>query len=412
MNHGSQIANTGIASRRPEWRALTPEWYLLHAGFFATGIVTTLLGPLLPYLSAHWSLNDSQAGFFFTAQFLGSLAGVFSTTFLLPSRGFRFTLAAGFAVMGAAVAMFGHGSWAFGWLSVFSYGLGLGLTIPAANLLVSSRAGEHSVAALSILNFAWSAGAVFCPLMVIVVEHRAGLTGLTALLGGIIVLFAAVFAMSVGPPKQEDAASSPPLLDWRSLLRRSPIGLLALLFFLYVGTENALGGWVASQAKRTSTDSSAFWVLAPSAFWGALLLGRAVAPAAWRYLGARDLSRIGLVLATLGAAVILVSASPTGTRSGAAIAGAGLAPIFPILVARLTEALGENAKRAGGLMFGSSGLGGAVLPWLVGAVSAQTGSLRAGLTAPLLSCLLMLFLAGVGKGTSIRRIETKRTPSR
>jgi MFS transporter, FHS family, glucose/mannose:H+ symporter len=387
------MANAGVASQKLSRRALTLEWCLLHAGFLATGIVTTLLGPLLPYLAAHWSLNDRQAGLFFTAQFLGSLLGVLATSFLLPRRGFAFALATGFAIMGAGVATLGLGKWTIGWLSVFGYGIGLGLTIPGANLFVSSKAGERSVAALSILNFAWSAGAVLCPLVVILAEPRVGLRGLTVLLGGIVALFAVAFTRSLGQQGERNEESIRPLAVWSSLLHRAHLGALALLFFLYVGTENALGGWVASRAKRAGMGADTFWVLAPSVFWGALLVGRAVAPTAWRFLGESNLARVALALAALGALVIFASTSSTAIRSGAAIAGLGLAPVFPILVARLTEALGPDAKWAGGLMFGSSSLGGAALPWLVGAVSTQTGSLRVGLGVPVLSCVLMLFLA-------------------
>jgi fucose permease len=43
-------------------------------------------------------------------------------------------------------------------------------------------------------------------------------------------------------------------------------------------------------------------------------------------------------------------------------------------------------------MFALSSLGGATVPWLVGALSSRFGSLRVGLTVPLLGCVVMLFL--------------------
>lgn len=389
------MTSVTYASRALSRKSPASEWGLLHAGFVATGIVTVLLGPILPTLAAHWSLDDKQAGFFFTAQFFGSLLGVFSTSFLLPRRGYAFVLAAGFAVMAAGVSTLGHGPWTIGCLSVFSYGIGLGLIIPAGNLYVSSRAGDRSVAALSILNFAWSVGAVFCPLLVILVERRAGLRGFTVLLGGITALFALAFAMSPGlQAPAEGLSPQRPIAVWAGLLRRSHLSSLVALFFLYVGTENALGGWIASHAKRTGTALDSFWVLTPSVFWGSLLLGRALAPTAWRYLGSDKLARMALAMAALGGLLILVAGSPMVITISAGLAGLGLAPVFPILVAWLTETLGADAHWAGGLMFGSAGLGGAVLPWLVGAVSTQAGSLRVGLGVPFLSCVLMLHLAG------------------
>jgi fucose permease len=51
--------------------------FLLHAGFLLIGIVTVLLGQILPVLSKRLSLNDREAGYLFVAQFAGSLAGAF-----------------------------------------------------------------------------------------------------------------------------------------------------------------------------------------------------------------------------------------------------------------------------------------------------------------------------------------------
>jgi fucose permease len=293
-------------------------------------------------------------------------------------------------------------------MSVFGYGMGLGLTIPAANLYISWSAGERSVAALSVLNFAWSAGAVFCPLVVILTERKAGLRGVAILLGGITALCAVLVGMSRGlRVSGEGSPLRRGLGDWIGLLRRWRVIALALLFFLYVGTENAVGGWVASHAKRASTVTDSLWVLAPSVFWAALLVGRGTAPAAWRYLGEEKLAKVTLAMATLGALLIFVSGSPAGIRISAGIAGLGLAPVFPILVARLTKTLGDDSKWAGGLMFGCAGVGGAVLPWLVGAVSAGSGSLRAGLGVPVLSCALMLLLSTGWQRKEMRLGEMK-----
>lgn len=370
------------------------EWRLVHVGFVATGVVTTLLGPILPTLAANWSLNDKQAGFFFTVQFLGSLLGVLSTSFLLPRRGYAFVLAMGFALMAAGVAALGLGSWSIGCLSVFIYGIGLGLAIPAANLYVSSHAAQRSVAALSILNLAWSAGAVFCPLMVILAERITSFRGLTFLLGAILALLALVFAWipRTGVPAAGFSGRRP-MAAWTTLLRRPQLRLLVLLFFLYVGTENAVGGWVAAHAKRASSAFDSLWVLTPSVFWVGVLAGRALAPAIWRYLGSDKLNRLALAMAAFGGLAILLAGSPAIITAGAGLAGLGLAPIFPILVAWLTEAMGADAEWAGGMMFGAASLGGAVQPWLVGAISKEAGSLRVGLGVPVMSCLLMLYLA-------------------
>src|SRR5260370_14697924 len=55
-----------------------------HIAFLPTGILQTLLGPMLPTLIARWALNDTQAGNLFLVQFLASLAVVQLSGLLLP----------------------------------------------------------------------------------------------------------------------------------------------------------------------------------------------------------------------------------------------------------------------------------------------------------------------------------------
>src|SRR5713226_794774 len=112
----------------------SPARAVLHVGFVLTGMVTMLLGPILPLLATRWALTDAQAGLLFSAQFLGSLAGAVTSNFLIPRRGFSFSLLVGFGLMAGGIGALGFGSWAFGLIAVFSYGIGLGVTIPTANL--------------------------------------------------------------------------------------------------------------------------------------------------------------------------------------------------------------------------------------------------------------------------------------
>ena len=54
---------------------MIPARATLYAAFVLTGIVTTLLGPVLPVLVSWWGLDDGDAGVLFVAQFAGSMLG-------------------------------------------------------------------------------------------------------------------------------------------------------------------------------------------------------------------------------------------------------------------------------------------------------------------------------------------------
>ena len=68
-----------MASPQAELSQSSSNRRLVLAGqiaFLPTGILTTLLGPMLPILMARWAMNDTQAGNLFLVQFLASLTGV------------------------------------------------------------------------------------------------------------------------------------------------------------------------------------------------------------------------------------------------------------------------------------------------------------------------------------------------
>jgi MFS transporter, FHS family, glucose/mannose:H+ symporter len=238
---------------------------ILHIGFVLTGIVTTLLGPILPILSAHWSLTDSQAGRFFTSQFTGSIVGVGLSSAFLPRYGYKRALNSGFVLMLMGVATMGLGSWREGLLSVFGYGIGLGLTIPTTNLLVADLYRSCRAASLNILNMAWGIGAVACPPLVVFalrVHHLQAFLFTSAAVFAILIIGLTCSPFYVSPAAQSSIAK----VNTDRIRHGSFTVALGLMFFIYVGTENGVSGWAAAYSKRLGNTSGAAWVLGPSFF--------------------------------------------------------------------------------------------------------------------------------------------------
>src|SRR6266480_1625173 len=279
---------------------------LVHAAFVLTGVMTTLLGPMLPAFSARWVLSDSQAGYLFTAQFATSILGVAVSSVLVHRYGYRLTLVSGLGFMAVGAGALARASWIAGLVSVCIYGLGLGLTMPTANLLIAELHPERRAAALNLLNFSWGIGAVGCPVVVAALQ-RSQRTSLF-LIGMTVCLALVAISLSCIRMPADAKGNSPkrPAFEkkiWKSRL----VPVLGALFFIYVGTESSIGGWVASYARRIDAGSGTFWALTPSFFWGALLLGRALAPVILRRVRETTLASAGLVLASLGVFVILIA---------------------------------------------------------------------------------------------------------
>jgi FHS family glucose/mannose:H+ symporter-like MFS transporter len=369
-------------------RSVSALTALCHAAFVPTGIVTTLLGPLLPLLSSQWRLTDTQAGYLFTSQFLGSLVGVVLSGLLSSLWGFQPALVAGLFMMSAGTAAL-ETSWKVGIISIFAYGLGTGLTIPAANLVVAATNPTRRASALNLLNFSWGAGAIASALLVSVFERNSIILWLFYSLSALLLILAIAISMLTMPPIAADA-SPPPIR--KSANDRTSLSLfaMALVFFLYVGAENSIGGWVSSYAKRVALISETLSALTPAFFWGALLLGRGAAPILLARLSELWLVRVDLIVASAGIALLMYSRTTAEIIGSAALAGLGLSAVYPITIARLSRKFGSKAARAGSLTFCMSALGGACLPLLLGYTSSHSSGLRAGLVVPLIASVSML----------------------
>ncbi len=367
-----------------------PLLALLHAGFVLTGVICTILGPLLPVLSARWALDDDHAGYLFSAQFGGSMFGVLGSSFLMSRRSYRLSLLLGLGLMALGAATLLGANWMLGVKSTLCWGVGFGLVIPTTNLLVSELNPEKRAAALNLVNFSWGVGAATCPFFVVALlrMHRTSslLYGVAALL---VLLAAGVAKVPLPAP---GPASDEPLLRNSHLWWSRWVPILGALFFLYVGCEAGLAGWAATYAHRMAAGSGTSWALMPSFFWAALLLGRATAPALLRTVRELMLAEFGLALSAAGVVALLAARNLSLVAIGVGLAGLGLAAVFPIAIATLSRKFGAMAPRIAGLMFALAGAGGATLPWLVGYISTRQGSLKYGLLVPLSGCLLMLLL--------------------
>jgi FHS family glucose/mannose:H+ symporter-like MFS transporter len=389
---GRMRPNMGSSQDRPVALPISSAAPLvLHAGYVVAGIVTTLMGPILPILIGRWSLSDQRAGLFFTAQFCGSMVGVSSLGVLL-GRGYRYAFVCGFSLIAAGVAGLNLHSYFASLAAAALFGCGLGQALSATNLWVAEVAKARRVAALSILNLAWGIGAIASAPVVLLAQRREAIPFLLYTIAFAAALTAVILvAMNLEPGAPDGDQHQSTSTRGGNISMRSAVNL-AGLFFLYIGSENSIGGWVASLTKRMRPDSGDLWALAPLFFWGGILSGRALVPLVpyrWRE---RALLASGLILSAVAICLLLRAQTFASIAICVSAAGLGFAGIFPILIAWMVKAYGQRSRQIGAIMFALASMGGATMPWLVGLMSTVTGSLRTGLLLPLAGCVAMFGL--------------------
>jgi MFS transporter, FHS family, glucose/mannose:H+ symporter len=364
-----------------------------YASFVPIGIANVLLGPILPILSARWSLNYSQAGALINVQYVASTVAVALSGVLAARWGFRFAIKTGLLLMSAGVGLLLVGPKGLGIFCIGAYGGGLGLAVPTANLMVAEVNPGRRSAKLNLLNFCWSAGAVACPFLVGAAARSNQVPLLLATVAGFALLMAigiaAMPASIVEPSAARHAGQkAAPAIPWR----HEALWILAALFFLYVGVENGFGFWLATYSKSLGNLTPTMALMTPSFFYAAMMLGRWLAPLLLRLADEIRLVQVGLLAACSGMTGLVLSHDLRGVVASACLAGLGLSYVYPIMISLLSREFGAESSRLGSILFTLSNIGGGLLPWMVGVSSNHFGSLKAGLAVPLIGCAGMFAL--------------------
>jgi fucose permease len=353
-----------------------------------------MLGPLLPALIQRWHIQDAQAGTLFTASFAGQFCGAWFAT-----RNLRASILYGSAITAVGCAAMAWVGFGLAHVALFCVGLGLGAGLTAGNVIAGTAVPTARARLIAILNVAWGLGAIACPVLVRLssaggIQHfffaTAAFLALTSLVAIAIpqpIQPAQLLEITSQPSSQTSSAQP------RMPLPPLPLFVFGAAIFLYVGVENALGGWLPSYAVRTDPALHASSIAIY--FWIAELTGRILVTALMTMIGEAALYRICLALLILTQIPLCTMAniSARGIVTLTFLGALSLAPIYPLIMSFLLARTGNHARL--GALFATASFGGATLPWLTGVVSTQFQSLRTGLIVPAAGAALLLFLSAI-----------------
>jgi fucose permease len=360
----------------------------IFAGFALCGLATVLLGPLLPFMDDRWNISDAKTGLLFGAQFVSSTI----TAVLSPWR-VRHSIIAGYLLLTAGLATLAFANYTAA-IAAFSFiGLGIGLSVTATNMLTGSVSSECRARLLTQSNFFWGAGAVVCAPLVGLAERQHFMR--TFLLLSAAAAAATAFALTPMlhrqlPDHQEQSNSGIiPSLQPGASPHIGIFLLFATVLFFYVGAESSIGGWITVYAHRFLTMSSPSASFMALLFWTSILFSRAISSILLKHIPEASLLLPSILIAIAGTLFLLARLNSGSVIASVLLAGLGCGPIFPLLMSSLFTRT-ENSLH-NGWVFAISGGGGAVLPWLTGLLSTQTGSLRIAFIVPVIALAGIFF---------------------
>ena len=379
---------------------------VLHVIFFLSGITTVLIGQVLPVLAKHFSLSDLQVSYFFPAQFAGSLIGTLLTSMAGRRSMYFAATIAGSLLMAGGILLMNVDIFAVCLLGFAINGMGIGLTLPAINMLILEMNPDRAGSALSVLNFCWGLGAIVCKPFVDLFG-TADQLGMTTWLLAIPIAIGAAALFLFGGGRRETTNDTSADDEDTTPIWKTPIAwMIAAFNFIHVGFESGIGGWLTTYTGRVPGDPLASWISPTLLYFLFFVLGRGFAPVLYRFLNESKMLILGLLIILIGMAVILSAPTVLALSLGATIAGFGTSWIFPTNVARFSQTFGPTASRRATPLFICGTLGAAASTWMIGYISDKTGSLHSGMYV-LLAAVMLLIILQIAIGT--RPVAEART---
>lgn len=363
-----------------------------YASFILIGTVNTFFGPILPFLSEKWGINDAQGGYFLAAQSFGGMLGTLAVSFLYSRTSSRRILSVGFALIIVSLFGIGGGNWQIGLLSSLINGVAIGFIIPTTTLIVSQTAGNRRAGAINLLNFFWAFGAVLSPLLFLNLTTAAQLNYLLMLIALIgAVFFGLIFRQKQFRLVREKRESD---LSWNGKLHAfAENWIFAAIIFLQIGVEASLSGWLPSYAKRFTVAE--FWLVVPLVYWSGFLLSRLLSSVFLKNISESKLLFNGLILVIIGQILIISNENLVLTSIGALFTGFGTAPVFPTTIALASAKFEKIAPELINYLFFLAGLSGMFFLWLIGFASSITNDLKIAFYIPIICSSLLLLLCSV-----------------
>jgi len=369
---------------------------LAYAAFIALGMPDGLMGIAWPSVRADFGVPIDALGMLLIASVTGYMTSSFLSGALVARLGVGKLLALSCALTG--LALFGYTLAPMWWMLVLLgvvAGLGAGAIDAGLNTYAAAHFGEGLV---QWLHASYGIGITIGPIIITTAlttydSWRLGYR----VVAGFQLLMALAFVLTLSwwrdQQRHEITADAPrekKLTEYKTPLaetvRRPRVWLSVALFFLYVGAEVSLGVWAYSllTEMRGVVPGTAGFIV--GSYWATFTIGRILAGLYARRLGVDLLVQLSVGFALFGAVLLWLNPFPLANLVSVTLVGFAIAPIFPALISGTSRRVGANyAANTIGMQMAVTGLGGSLIPSLIGVLAGRF-SLE---VVPI--CLVLLF---------------------
>jgi FHS family glucose/mannose:H+ symporter-like MFS transporter len=354
-------------------------------------MVIGLFGPSIPAIIMDLDINYTKAGLFFTALSLGSLMGT-------PLGGYasdyinRKILYSGIAVVLSAGLVFAGLSAAYLplLLSIFVLSVAGSPAGTVGQSIMLDMFPEKREHYLSYQSFFASLGSFCAPLLVTLNLSSELSWRWTFFETACMVILLLPFALIARLPPSRAGRQERPKL--KSVLSNRRVQLAALFIFLYISLDVGFSYWLAEYFVSELHTSIRISCAGVSIFLLGMMAGRLVTPRLLREVNSRKILLSGLVFA-IASLLLFLFARPVPVKAAMVFFyGLGLAPVFPLLMARGTAVYPDQPGTVSGILFACVSFGGMVFPLLFGSIAERIGIRRTYFLVGLIALGLLIAL--------------------
>jgi FHS family glucose/mannose:H+ symporter-like MFS transporter len=376
--------------------------------YFVIGLAHVVLGSILPVLLQHYDQNYSAGGELIFSQFAGFLAGVLVSPLLNRRFGKRGgILIATCLLLTAEIAYSFLPPWGWMYVIAVAAGFGFGMIEAVIGTIIIGAVTEGTAIAMSRLEVLFGIGALIMPLIASPLI-AAGAWRLAFLIVAAFSLLTLILwarghfgnlqrMLDERTSRQASAPKSSSRVSTRFPYKGKQwilLGIFIVFFFLYVGTEMSLVNFMPAIfiAKLGMTESAA--ALTVTFFWLAMSIGRLFAGVI-----AEKISYRVYILVSCSLTLLLLILFPfTENRLVAFVVilllGLFMSGIFSIALVFSSKMLPGTEESTPSIMIASGGVGGALLPLLMGwSMDHLEVAQTAGLLAAFAAFLFILSIA-------------------
>ena len=305
-------------------------------GMLMFGMVLISLGSTLPELITRFNLNNLDRGTLATLLPFGILAGSIIFGPIVDRYGYKNLL-----ILCAVIVMLGFEGIAFAQTlflvqaCIFLIGFGGGVLNGGTNALVADISTGSRGANLSILGVFFGIGALGMPLVLGALSKTLTQQTIIASLGALMILPIVYFVSVKFPsPKQPQGF---PLKQGIVMVKDPTLMLFAMMLFFQSGLEGIANDWSAQYLIETIKVPRDQALYALTCFVIGLTVTRLLLGTILRHAAPKRVLQVSLIIAALGAIILMSATNYPIAVSGLVLLGIGFAAAFPVILGMIGD---------------------------------------------------------------------------